>query len=211
MAIEVKVPDSNILFDIDSPVDYEMLLERFQRYEVPIKEECEVIIKDICQVAPHIYRHCSKVAEVAAVIGQALIMAGTNLDLDAIRAAALLHDIAKGQPDHDIAGAMLLREMGFGKVADMVAVHTDLPQRIQSISMETKVVYLSDKFVVDEMLVSLEERYQSAVQRFGVGADIEAGILQRRDRALAVKKEIELLLGQPLEKILFKKPGEFPD
>lgn len=34
-AIEVGVPDSNILFDGDSPADYEMLLERFERGEAP--------------------------------------------------------------------------------------------------------------------------------------------------------------------------------
>ena len=38
-AVEVSVPDSNILFDIDKPGDYKSLLERFQRYEVPSEAE----------------------------------------------------------------------------------------------------------------------------------------------------------------------------
>jgi CTP:molybdopterin cytidylyltransferase MocA/HD superfamily phosphohydrolase YqeK len=204
VAREVSVPDGNILFDIDDPDDYKMLLERFQRYEVPTGDECEAIMKDVCQVAPHLCRHGAKVAEVADSIGRALIMAGINIDLDALHAAAVLHDMAKGQPDHDAAGARILREMGFGKVADMVLAHTDLPEETSSVSLETKVVYLADKFVVDERLVPFEERYRSARRRFGATADVTASIRQRLERAFNVKKEIELLLGRPLEKVLFK-------
>lgn len=203
IAVEVRVPDSNILFDIDDPGDYETLLERFQRHEIPTEEECEVI-KDICKVAPRIRRHCTRVAEVAGTIGQALIMAGINMDPDAVHAAATLHDIAKGQPDHDAVGARILCEMGFSKIGDIVALHADLPEGMPSTSLEAKVVYLADKFVLGEKLVSLEERYQSAVRRFGVTADVKASIIERMDRALSLKKEIELLLGQPLEKVIFK-------
>jgi molybdenum cofactor cytidylyltransferase len=38
-ALEVEVPDSNILFDIDTHEDYDAMLERFQRYDVPTGEE----------------------------------------------------------------------------------------------------------------------------------------------------------------------------
>jgi molybdenum cofactor cytidylyltransferase len=35
ISVEVSVPDSNILFDIDKLGDYDRLLERFRRYEAP--------------------------------------------------------------------------------------------------------------------------------------------------------------------------------
>ena len=60
MAWEVPVADSNILFDVDTPEDYRMLLERFHRYEVPTIEECEVILTAICKVEPDRIRHCCK-------------------------------------------------------------------------------------------------------------------------------------------------------
>jgi len=56
--------------------------------------------------------------------------------------------------------------------------------------------------VEDEEIVPLEKRYQSALQRFGADAGARANILKRRDRALAVKKEIEQLLGCPIEKVI---------
>lgn len=38
IALEVRVPDSNIIFDVDTPEDYKALLERFQHYEIPLEE-----------------------------------------------------------------------------------------------------------------------------------------------------------------------------
>lgn len=38
-AVEVNVPDSNILFDIDEPGEYKRLLERFQHYKAPSEAE----------------------------------------------------------------------------------------------------------------------------------------------------------------------------
>lgn len=202
IAVRVKVPDCNILFDIDDPADYEKLLERFQHYEVPTEEECEVILTDVCRIADDVRRHCFKVADVASAIGRALLTAGQSLNLDVIHAAAILHDIGKGQPNHDAAGERMLREMGFGRIGDIVAVHTDLPEGTHSGSLESKVVYLADKYVTGEMVNSLENRYESAIRRFGATPTIKANIIQRKERALSVRKELEVLLGHSLEAVI---------
>ena len=196
LAAEVPVPDSNVLFDIDTPSDYRLLLERFQHYEIPSPEECEVIIKEIIKVAPSIYRHSLKVAEIAGTIGRDLIANGIPVDLPAILAAAMLHDIAKGQKGHSVAGASQLRDMGFGKIGDMVAVHTDFPEDNQDIALEAKILYLSDKFVDGEKPVSLEERFRSAEKRYGASENVRSNIRRRRDQAMQIKRELESLSGQ---------------
>ena len=61
-----------------------------------------------------------KVADVADDIGQALVSSFINLDMEAIRSGALLHDILKGKPDHAAAGSRLLSKMGFNGIADIV-------------------------------------------------------------------------------------------
>jgi molybdenum cofactor cytidylyltransferase len=200
-AVEIRVPDSFILFDIDTPADYGRLQERFQSYETPTPDECEVILADISQVAPPIFGHCVKVAAVADALGRALNAAGASLDMPAVHAAALLHDLAKGQPDHEKEGAARLTEMGFARIAGIVARHTDLPEGSR-LSLEDRVVYLADKLVEGEEIVPLEKRYQSALRRFGENGEARANILRRRDRALAVKKEIEQLTGCTLESIV---------
>jgi putative nucleotidyltransferase with HDIG domain len=202
LALEISVPDSNVLLDIDSQDDYAALLTRFQSYEVPTDEECDVILNDICAPTPDIIRHCLKVSEVAAAIGRALNASGCKVDVEMVRMAARLHDIAKGQRKHDIAGGRILRDLDFGRVGDIVGVHTDLSGRNTGISLEAKIVYLADKFVEGERLVSIEERYRSSRRQFGLSPEIEKRIERRKQRALRVKKELENLLGGSLESVI---------
>jgi molybdenum cofactor cytidylyltransferase len=198
LAREVPVADSNILFDIDTPEDYRSLLERFKRYEVPTDEECDVILKDICKVAPDRIRHSFKVAEVAVAVGKAMITAGHEVDIDLVRTAAILHDIAKGQKKHDIAGGKILRGLGFNTVGNIVAVHSTLADGDLTLSAEIKIVFLADKLVGGEKPVSIEERYYHP----DWPPEIQKFVLERRSVAFQVKKELENLLGYPLEKII---------
>lgn len=201
-ALEVEVADQNILLDIDSPKDYQLALQRFRSYGVPCKDECEIILSDICAVSPDICRHGLKVSEIACKIGEALNKSGISTNLDIIHAAALLHDIAKGKPKHDRAGGQILKDLGFVEIAKVISTHSDLPEDYSNISIETKVVYLADKLVKGESIVSLDERYLISNRPFIVTSDIEAKILQRKLRAINIKLEIESLLGYPLEGII---------
>jgi molybdenum cofactor cytidylyltransferase len=197
LALEVPMPDSFILFDIDTPENYQALLERFLRCEVPTNEECRALF-EIYQVPPDRVRHSYKVADVAVAIGRALDAAGHNVDVEVVRVASVLHDIAKGRIKHDIAGGDLLRELGFGKVADIVAVHSDLAGGDLGLPLESKVVYLADKLVGGEKLVSLEERYRHP----DFPPEAQAAVAARLKVAQFVKKEMETLIGRPLESIV---------
>ena len=201
--LEVKVPDENILLDIDNQEDVTALLERFRRYDVPTEKECKAIL-DIAGTAENIRRHCCKVAGVAVDIAEALAIAGRRVDIEAVRAASILHDIAKGQPEHDITGGQMLGNIGFARIGDIVAIHTDLAVGKTTASLEAKIVYLADKFVRDEELVSIEERYHSAEEKYGMIPEIADKIQQYKQRALSVKKEVETLLGYSPDKIIFK-------
>jgi molybdenum cofactor cytidylyltransferase len=200
-AAEVPVADGCILFDIDTPEDYRQLLERFDRYELPTDQERDEILK-LCRVPPDRAAHSLKVAGAAGAIARALKASGLNVDEDLVHSAAILHDIAKGQPKHDIAGGRALREMGFGKVGDVVAVHSDLAGGNIGLPLESKIVYLADKLVAGERLVFLEERYGEAGRRFRTPA-AEAAIAARLQVARGVKKELEDLIGgRPLEDVV---------
>jgi molybdenum cofactor cytidylyltransferase len=200
---EIIVPDRNIAFDMDTPEDYENALDRFQRYQIPTDEECEVIL-DICQVDLARRRHCYKVAEVAAHVSQALIEAGKTVDEGLVRASAILHDIIREKPQHDIAGGQLLYQMGFEKVGRIVAVHTFLLSELTENYLEAQVVYLADKFVQGDTIVTLGARFDSSHQKYGATPDIERKIARRLQRAIITKKELEGMIGKPLESIIFK-------
>jgi molybdenum cofactor cytidylyltransferase len=202
IAGEVSVPDENVLFDVDAPEDYDKLLERLPRYEIPTEKECEVILKDVARVSPELLRHSLKVAEVATTVARSLLESGLKPDIEAVRAAAVLHDIAKGRPGHAAAGAAMLREMGFGKIGEIVAVHAELPEAGPTLTLESKIVYLADKYVEGEKLVSLEERFAGSLRRFGRDAGAWSNIEKRRERALALEAEIEAVLPGKIRDII---------
>lgn len=201
IAMEINVPDIYILFDLDTYYDYEIALERFKRYDIPTEEECEAIL-DICNVDPARRCHCDKVAEIAGCISRALYKSGHEINQELIRAAASLHDIVREQSKHDETGGYLLKDMGFGRVGDIVAVHTFLHGEIEAHSLESRVVYLADKFVQGDCVVSLEARFQASKYHFGVTPEIKEKIEQRMQRAYKVKLGLEILIGYPLESIL---------
>ena len=172
LALEIPVADSNILLDMDTRADYSLVLERFQRYEIPADEESDVILNEIYNVPPIRNRHCLAVAKAAKTIGEALQKSGKNINPELIYAAARLHDIAKGQRKHDIAGGRILRDLGFGQTGDIVAVHSDLAGGDLHLSLEAKVVYLADKLVEEDRRVTLAERYDPTKRPFTLTPEI---------------------------------------
>jgi molybdenum cofactor cytidylyltransferase len=200
--VDVEVPDSNVVFDIDTPEDFQQLRHRWQHYDVPSDMECDVILNSISSVTLDIREHCYKVAEVAVCIGRALVEAGWKPDLEVIRAAAVLHDLARSRPGHAAEGSRLLSSMGFDRIGEIVAVHMDLPDNDPALSLESKVVFLADKLVKGTTLVTIEQRYDAVSRAFGVNPDIEAAISGHKTRALLVRSELELCIGRPLERII---------
>lgn len=199
----VEVPDRHILFDIDTAEDYAEAAVRLSRYEIPTAAECDVIINSICHMPENICRHCRKVCDIALDIGRCLARNGREIDLVLLRAAALLHDAARLKPDHANAAAKMLRDLGFAKLGDIVAAHTDLKQSDgRPASPEAKILFLADKLVEGDRMVSLEERYRTWNRRFDVTPELADKILQGKNRAKAVKQEFESLLDCKLEDII---------
>lgn len=59
----------------------------------------------------------------------ALAAAGVCLDETPVYAAALLHDVSKGTPDHALAGAGLMSQLGYPVLAPLIAQHHDIEDR----------------------------------------------------------------------------------
>lgn len=200
-AVEVPVPDEYIHFDADTTEQYENLKELVVNYDIPTPGECEILL-DIFDVEPKRRNHSYRVAEVGVKIGRALVKKGIEVDIDLIESAAVLHDIAKKERFHDVVGGRWLYDMGFTRPAEIVAVHTFLPEKAPDYSLETKIVYLADKLVQSDRVVTLEERYRGSMERYGINPDIAEKIIVRKQRSYQIKKELEELTGRPLEEII---------
>ncbi len=138
----------------------------------------------------------------ATALGLALNKAGVQLDTCLVRAAGLVHDIAKGRRHHASAGAALVRGFGFPRVAEVVARHMTID--FDGSLDEGAVLYLADKLIQGEERVRLEERFAPAMARFASDPDALAGVKRRYADARAIWSAVEAHTG-PLEP--FAKPA----
>ena len=138
--------------------------------------------------------HCLAVAEQAEQLCAAANEKGAGLHLDLVRRAALLHDLAKGQPHHAELGAIWLRELGYPEEASLVRQHNEPDEPGLS---EAALVFLADKTVRGAARVSIEDRFAATRGRCRTPEAVEAHS-RRLAKALALKEELHQLCGTEL-------------
>ena len=195
-ASEVAVFDWGCLVDMDRGDDYRRLAAALAGHRTPEVAECETMF-DAASTPEATRRHGRAVAALATSFARRLQAAGEAIDPDLARAAALVHDIAKGRRRHAEAGAALLREFGFPEIAAPVARHMNFTFDAGRLD-EGAVVYLADKLVQGETRVSLETRFAPGLDRFAGDPSALAGVRRRLASARAIAKAVEARIG-PLE------------
>ena len=117
---------------------------------------------------------------------------GTNgkLDLERVERAALVHDLAKGKPNHEELGGEWLEAAGFTDIASIVALHRDLPDPESTPITERVLVFMADKFVAGSTVVPLEQRYAQALEYYGHIEKARTAIEGRRARAMLLADRI---------------------
>jgi len=146
----------------------------------------------------NVIRHGEAVAEVAVDFARQLnLKAGHSFNLNEVHASGLLHDIAKGVPNHAFRGADFLRTEGFPQIADGMKTHMDLELFGSDWVLGVpELVYLADKLVVEDCKVSLEERFEKTTRfadkiekiqnRIGVRYEVAKRIHARINQWLSV-------------------------
>ena len=193
-AVNVPVVDRFILRDIDTPKDYDRALNCMDHYDIPSDTECRALM--IRQaVSQHVIDHCRAVAHLARRMATALNGAGCRLDIDRMFSAAQVHDLARGCSHHAAEGARILREMGFPRIADIVEVHMDCTIKKEAPITEAEVVFLADKWIHEDRIISMEERFKAKLRQYGAEPGACREILKRWRNALEAQQRIEALMG----------------
>ena len=201
-SLDLPVADEAILLDIDTPEDYKRMLARPIPDGLPSDEECHVLLDEIQNLPAPIVAHCQTVSIVAQRLAQALQAAGVTIDMELVRTAALLHDIARTQKkDHADIGADLLEYHGFSRIAPIVRAHMDVKLDAESTIDETQVVYLADKLVCEDRRVKLSQRFDRQIEKFGASPHVLAAILKRRENALHIQKKVEQVTHKSIDTI----------
>jgi len=164
------------------------------RDRIPSREECDELMAKYSML-PNIVAHSQQVMRVSLAITDNL-KNGVSINRDLVMAAALLHDITKTRSlktrePHDQSGGDLLRELGFASIGEIVKQHVilldfDPKGRLE----EREIINYADKRVMHDRVVSLAERVQDLIQRYGVTEEIKSRIKQNESLVIAIEKKI---------------------
>lgn len=196
---EVMVADANIHLDLDTLDDYHTGCKRFAIRDYPSMEECEVILHHLHPMGAKGLAYGRAVAEVAVSLGKAINRhSERGLDLELCQVSGLLHDLAKGHPCHEKEGARWLRELGFDRLAAIVAAHKELNWNPGMVIGEREIVHLADKMVRDNRIIAIKERFKEKLELYRNDPIVIQAIRGRYNLALQLAAVVEAMAGQPL-------------
>ena len=161
---------------------------------IPNRAECEELMARYSML-PNIVEHSLQVMHVSLAITDNL-KDGVAVNRDLVIAAALLHDITKTRSlktkeKHAASGGALLRELGFPSIAEIVEQHVIIQNlHLEGKIEEKEIVYYADKRVMHDTIVSIEERVQDLIQRYGTSEEIRNQIIRNKQQVLAVEQKI---------------------
>ncbi len=146
---------------------------------VPTEKECYLLWEKYAML-PHIGEHCTCVADFAVALALRAKEQGYPLDIMEVRAAGLLHDIAKsytvkhGGSHAQLGATWVLQETHNPAIAQAVLHHVLWPWQSGPLAALAKPVRLpllisyADKRVRHTVFTSLESRFEDLLERYGV-------------------------------------------
>ncbi|GFK96044.1 Ribonuclease Y [Fundidesulfovibrio magnetotacticus] len=158
---------------------------------------------------PHIREHSLAVARVATTLALAARRAGLPVDVQLVRASALLHDIAKTYTIHhggnhsQLGGAWMQERTGNPVLAMGIVhhVHWPWPVDVRGHFLPMAIIY-GDKRVRHDCVVTLDERFEDLYARYGSTPYIRDRLAESKQQSL----DIESALGQALGMNLHEHP-----
>lgn len=201
-SVEVAVADEHVLLGTNTPEHYHDLCRRIPEYDIPSGAECMELLVEKFSVSKRVLAHCCKVAEVASSLARALKMKGLSINEPQVLASALLHDLAKGKPNHAKTAEAVLRRLEFPRVAQIVGDHMSTTVRDDLPVDELDVVRLSDRVVEEDRLVRLEHKFEKKMEVHKNDSTLTATIRERYRHCRKLKTKVENALGEALEEVL---------
>ena len=179
---------------------------------IPSRAECDELMVQYFML-PKIAEHSMQVMNVSLAIIDNL-KSGVSVNRDLVIAAALLHDITKTRSlatkeRHDASGGELLRELGFPRIAGIVEQHVIIQNlNLEGRLEEREIVYYADKRVLHDTIVTIEERLQDLIQRYGTVEEIRNLILQNKSQVLAIERKIADFMAIDLHRAIQAAAGK---
>ena len=171
-------------------------MEKIDFIPLPSHHQC-LELMEAHAMLPNIREHSFRVMEVARFLGEALVVAGFDLNLLLVTVGAFLHDLAKTPclgtlNNHAELGAVILEELGYPQVAQVVREHVHLDGAIMDPRplREAEIVNYADKRVLHETVVTLEERFADLKVRYGRTPEARARIQATEVKARVLEEKL---------------------
>lgn len=187
--LEIPVWDQGILMDADTPEDFSALQDRYTGIGVGEPEEAMALARLLMPEKG--VAHGLAAARIAMQLGRKLNAHGSSLNMSLLHNAALLHDIGKGAPDHEVRGGEMLADLGLEKLSGIVAAHRSVPPPRSGRLTEKEIVCLADKLVRGSRPVSIRERFSEKLDRYEDDLEARKAIHHRLAEALALQTIVE--------------------
>jgi CTP:molybdopterin cytidylyltransferase MocA len=232
---EMELEDLTVLMDMDTPEDYERMI-RFAGFldsaggampggsaepavapgreaaglqvaNVSLTPADALHILSVLRVPDGVVRHSRVVAEAGEALAEALKPYQPHLDVDLVRSACLLHDMARNRSKHAVVAENTLNNLGLTRLGAVVGAHMVLPiGSLDSDSVvEEHLVYLADKLVMEDTIGSLEEREADALRRHGHDSAAREATRARIRAAEIIRDRMESIAGRSLEEVFARR------
>lgn len=208
-----KSPPVRAATNLDHPFAALPQLPECRAPEVPApnEEKC-LALWDKYAMFDNVRRHSLQVAHIATALAERAYELGHKIDVAAVRASALLHDIAKtwcvkNGGSHALLGASwAVQETRNFRLAQGVALHVHwpwpLPEGTAICALPIFIIY-ADKRVRHDQAVSLDERFDDLIVRYGKTPEARSGIACSCRQAKEIEKRLSECLKWDLHENTF--------
>ena len=165
---------------------------------------------------PNVRAHSLMVACIATALAEKAAKLNFPVDVQSVRASALLHDLAKSWcikhgGSHAMLGASwTLAETSNYGIAQGVMLHVDWPWQLPEEKDICKLpffVMYADKRVKHAECVTIEDRYEDILVRYGTTEKARAGIRQTWKQIQQLEMELSKILEWDLDEYSFDCGG----
>ncbi len=177
------------------------------------RTECFKLIKTM-DMMDHIIDHSVMVTNVTLFLCFQLKKKLLGINMELAASAALLHDITKTRSfytkeNHSETGGQLLTDMGYPEIGGIIRQHVLLDSYLtDSPVSEQEIVNYSDKRVLHDRVVSLEERLEYIRIRYGKTIEFETRIRVMIQHTLNLENKIFFHLDITPDDLLFSVANE---
>ncbi len=136
---------------------------------VPTQEQIDELWKKY-EVSERLKIHLTAVTKIAVFLAEKLKEKGILVNVEAVRAGAMLHDIDKiltlKTGKHGEVGRNILNEEGFPEMARIAWFHSVDKGLMKDLSWEEKLVRYSDARCNEGDIISVKERFEYVNKRY---------------------------------------------